>query len=291
MRVRHIAEYIGLRAALAAVDHLPLRSVRAAARGAADAWYALDGPRRRTAIANLLRSGVAPGAPEAARIARASFRHFGLLAVESLAASKVIAPDTWRDFVELQVPERTMKLLTTEGQGIILASGHLGNWEVAAQIVSYLKPVVGITRPMNNPYTDALIRRRKERDRFRLTPKHDADALRFLSVLKQGKALALLIDQHASARGMMIPFFGTPAATYTSPALLHLVTRVPLCFGYCLCTGPLAYRFVASEPIMHQPSGDRQADVRAILESLTRELETAIRAAPEQYLWAHRRWR
>jgi len=291
VRLRHFAEYIGLRAAFGLVDRLPLQRVTATAEALASLWYRLDAPRRRTACANIRRSGIAARDDDVRRIARASFRHFGTLAVESLKASGAIRPDNWRDFVELAVPAATIELLNAEGRGVILASGHIGNWEVAAQIVSYLKPVVGVTRRMNNPYTDALIHGRKERDRFTLTPKHDADALRFLSVVKRGHALALLIDQHARERGMMVPFFGRPASTHTSPALLHLVARVPLCFGYCLRTGPLAYRFVATEPLVYAPTGNREADVRRILERLTAELETAIRAAPEQYVWAHRRWR
>jgi KDO2-lipid IV(A) lauroyltransferase len=39
------------------------------------------------------------------------------------------------------------------------------------------------------------------------------------------------------------------------------------------------------------PTGDKEGDVRAILERLNAELERVIREAPEQYLWAHRRWR
>ena len=291
MRPRYIAEWIGLRAALFLADRLPRRAATALAAGAGSLWYALDRARRRTALENLRRSGVAPDPRAAARIARASFRHFGVLAVESLQASRCIDASNWRRHVGLDAHPAAWELLTAPGQGVILVSGHLGNWEVAAQIVSYLKPVVGVTRNMNNPYTDRLIRARKTRDRFTLTPKHDADALRFLSVLRQGSVLALLIDQYARSRALTLPFFGIPAATHTSPALLHLVTGAPLCFGYCLRTAPLSYRFHAAAPIRERRSGNREADVRRILERLTRELETAIRAAPEQYLWAHRRWR
>ena len=66
---------------------------------------------------------------------------------------------------------------------------------------------------------------------------------------------------------------------------------VPICFGYCERLGPMRYRFHAEEPIRHARSGDKQRDVRAILEHLNRRLECAIRAHPEQYMWGHRRWR
>jgi len=290
-RLRHYLEYAGLRLALFLLDRLSLPAAEALACRVADLWYACNVSRRWTAIDNILRSGIAADRQAAAAIARASFRHFAVLVVESLRTGEAFNESNWREKVELDISPTAMDLLGKPGQGVILVSGHLGNWEVAAQLLSYIKPVVGITRDMNNPYTDRIVQERKPRNRFTLTPKHDVDAGRLLTALKQGNLLALLIDQHASRHGMMVDFFGTPASTHTSPALLHLITRAPICFGYCLRTGPMKYKLKAVDPIVHQPTGRRNEDVRAVLEKLNRLLEDAIRQAPDQYLWGHRRWR
>lgn len=289
-RLRHLFEYAGLRVALFLLDRLSVSAADAFARRAADLWYCLNVARRRTAIQNILRSGIATTPREAAVIAKASFRHLAVLIVESLKSGEAFNESNWRDKVELNISPAAMEALSRPGQGVILVSGHLGNWEVAAQLLSYLKPVVGITRDMNNPLTDRLMKERKPRNRFRLTPKHEAGAGRLLSALKQGEVLALLIDQHAR-RGTSINFFGVPAFTHTSPALLHLVTGAPLCFGYCLRTGPMQYKLIALDPIAYRPTGDRRKDIDAILNQLNRLLEDAIRKAPDQYLWGHRRWR
>jgi len=289
--LRHICEYVGLRLALLLIDNLSARSAGAMARGLGSAAFAVARKRRRIAATNILRAGIATDPGDARTLARRSFQHFAELVVESLKSDRVFTEETWQEQVELDAPPETMELLRDPAQGIIVVSGHLGNWEIAAQLISFIKPVVGITRDMNNPYVDRLMKRRKPRNRFRLTPKHDADSGRFLRALKQGEVLALLIDQHARQHAMRIPFFGTPAATHTSPAMLHLITKVPLCFGYCVRTGPMRFRFVAGPPIRRKPTGKRQEDVRALLEQLTGELEEAVRAFPEQYLWAHRRWR
>jgi lauroyl/myristoyl acyltransferase len=42
---------------------------------------------------------------------------------------------------------------------------------------------------------------------------------------------------------------------------------------------------------VRKPTGDKEADIRASLEMINRQLEDVIRRYPEQYLWAHRRWR
>lgn len=290
-KLRHLLEYAAARFGFFLLDRISLPAAIALGRRLADSWYFLNKSRRQIAKENILKAKIASTDSEANRIARDSLRHFAVLAVEYLKAENVLNEGNWKEHVELDVSPETMAIIREPGRGIILVSGHFGNWEVAAQILSYIKPVAGITRDMNNPYTDRLMKQRKQRDRYTLTPKHDAGVDRLLSVLKKGEILALLIDQHASERGMPVDFFGIPASTHTSPALLHLITRAPICFGYCLRTGPMSYKFKAVAPIIHKPTGNRQHDVHTILEQLNHELENAIRQNPEQYLWAHRRWK
>lgn len=290
-KLRHLLEYAGLRFALFMLDRLSARTVERMAIMLADAWYTLNGSRRTIARENILRSGITHDPAEANRIARDSFRHFAVLVIESLKSQNVFTESNWQGRVNMDVNPQALALLKEPGRSLILASGHFGNWEIAAQLISFIKPVTGITRDMNNPYTDQLMKQRKPRNNFRLTPKHAAGIDRLLSVLKNGEILAVLIDQHAKDRGMQVEFFGTPASTHTSPALLHLITKAPICFGYCIRTGPMTYTLKATAPIIHKPTGNRQHDVMTILEKLNSALEDAIRQHPEQYLWAHRRWK
>jgi len=291
LRLRHLAEYAGLRFGLLLADHLPLAVAEGLAVRLANAGFLLHRRRRRIASENILRAGITTDPAKAHSIAKASFSHFAVLVLESLRSSSVLRQDTWKNHVQLEVAPETQAILDTPEKGAILVSAHLGNWEVAAQLISFMKPVVGITSNMNNPYTDKLMKKRKPRNQFRLTPKRDADMGRLITVIKKGEILALMADQYARKGGMMIDFFGTPASTHTSPAMLHLVTGVPIIFGYCIRTGRMSYRMVAKPPIIREATGKRKEDVRAILLQLTSEMENAIRETPSQYLWAHRRWR
>ena len=289
--IRHGLEYAVVLTVLFAVDLLPLTASEWIIRRLADAWFMMDGKRRRIAAENIQRCGISESPSEIRSIARASFQHVGVLILDSLKSGQVYSAQNWKDRVELDIDAEAMRLLEDSGQGIILVSGHVGNWEIAAQLLSFVKPVTGVTRPMNNPYVETLVQKRKPRNQFKLTPKYHANALRYLSVLKSGEVLALLTDQHAQSHGMMIEFFGVPAATHTTPAMLHLVSRAPLCLGVCIRRGPMDYLLRAGKPIRFEPTGDREADVRAILEMINRALEQVIREYPAQYLWAHRRWR
>lgn len=290
-KLQHIAEYALARLACALFDRISLVTADRIAERGADLFFRLHALRRRIAVDNLLKSGVARDMTEAVRIARASFRHFAVLLTETLKSGEYFTEQNWRERIRLDIHPDTMALLEKPGQGLMLVSGHFGNWEIAAQMVSYIKPVVGIARRMDNPLTDRLMKEHLPRNRFSLTPKNDADPRRLLDILKRGEVLAILADQHARQKDMILPFFGRPAYTHTSPARLHLITRTPLAFGYCLRTGPMQYILHFDAPIIHPRTGNREADVRAILEKLTASLEHVVRQYPEQYLWAHRRWK
>ncbi len=290
--IRHLAETALLYPAIFLADHLspPVAARLATAVGAL--IYAADSRRRGIACDNIRRSGISTDETRVRQIAKASFCHFAGVIVDSIQSDRLFTNDTWREHTRMEMDPESLALIEKPGQGVILTSGHLGNWEIAAQLISTLKPVTGITRKMNNPYADRLMNKRKPRNRFRLTPKHDADSGRLLAALTAGEVLALLIDQHAPRnRGMMIDVFGKAASTHTSPALLHLVTGIPICFGYCVKTGPASFTFHTHPPLKITPTGNRKQDIRLILEMLTHKLENAIRLYPEQYLWAHRRWR
>ncbi len=240
---------------------------------------------------NVLASGLETDPRRARALGRRSARHMGMVVVEALKSAEILDGERWRDHVRLDVAPDVMAVLEDPGQGLIMASGHFGNWEIAAQVLSRYKPVAGITRPMDNPRVEALIQRRKPRYRFHPIPKYAANPKRFLSVLESGEILALLTDQHARSGGVPVELFGRPVATYTTAAMLHLVTRTPLCFAACKRTAPMRFELVTSPLIEQPPTGDKQRDVQAILRTLNEHLEAVVRSAPDQYLWGHRFWR
>ena len=290
-RVRHLAEYGLVRVVLFCVDALPLAVCIGIAHAIGDLVWLLHVPRRRIAIDNILAAGIETDRRRASRLARRVFRQFVRVVIESVKSDGYFAKHSWQECVGWKVPPAVDALLDDPKRGVILASGHLGNWEIAAQVLSHRKPVLGITRRMNNPYVDKLMLRRKPRNRFETTPKRDANPGRLAAALREGKVLAIMIDQNAKERGMLVDFFGRPASSHTAIALLHLITKAPLVFGYCTEIAPMRFEFRATGPFSFAPTGNKEADVRRILEHLNRELEAAVRACPDEYLWGHRRWR
>ena len=289
--LRHQIEYSFASGALNWIQKHSFEKCAARASWMARTWLRFDRKRRRICIENILKAKITSDPIEAEAIAIKSVEHFALVIVESLKTRDFFTEENWKDKVELAIPEASMKLLQEDDQGILLLSCHLGNWEIASRLLSFLKPVTGITRDAKNPRVNELMKKHKPSERFTLTPKHDADPTRLLSVLRKGEILALLIDQYAMSYGVRMPFFGHDTSVHKSPALLHLITKAPIIFGTCVRTGPLQFRIEASEPLRFPPTGNKQEDIKRILDDLIPRTEDLIRRYPEQYLWAHNRWR
>jgi KDO2-lipid IV(A) lauroyltransferase len=290
MKLKYLSEYAALRAFWLLLAAVPPKWAYPLGQRLGRCWYALDRRRRAIALDNVLHSGLAKDRADAERLARASFGHFLGHIIESLrlpATSGLQGLDRF----DIEAPAESVSLLTDPGESILLVSGHLGSWESALQLFPTTRQVMVMARTMNNPYVQRFLSRTHFRGNLELIPKMHGLSSDVIRRWGEGRALILLMDQHAGRHGIWLDFLGRPAATHTSPARLHLLTGHPILFGAVVRTGPLRYRMIAGDPIRHTPTGDRDADTRAILTELTQRLETLIRRYPEQYLWAHRRWR
>jgi KDO2-lipid IV(A) lauroyltransferase len=102
----------------------------------------------------------------------------------------------------------------------------------------------------------------------------------------------MLGDQQAHRGGILLPFFGRPASTSRGAALFALRAGVPVFVAFCLReVGTTPAYSVTFAPLSVTRSGGTDADVVALLSLYGAALEEAIRAAPEQYFWHHRRWK
>jgi len=99
-------------------------------------------------------------------------------------------------------------------------------------------------------------------------------------------AMTILMDQHTSG-GLKLTFLGRPARTFTSATRLAMRTGYPVVVGSFVRTAPYRYRLVGGDPVRFE----KGCDLAAATQLLNDRLGDAIRRYPEQYLWAHRRWR
>ena len=183
-----------------------------------------------------------------------------------------------------------LRAALTEGRGLVITSGHFGNWEVAgSSLAAYGMPVDAVMQRLRNTDVNAYVQRVRNRLGMGLIDRSSAwDRLR--ASLEAGKIVAFVADQDARERGVFVPFFGRPASTHRAPALLALRADAPFFVGGALRIGPRRYRSwaVRLEP---PAEGDIGRRVLELTRAWSAELERRIRLSPEQYFWHHRRWK
>ncbi len=177
------------------------------------------------------------------------------------------------------------------GKGVIFVTGHLGNWELGgAYVAARGVPFAAVTRGMANPLVDAYVRR--TRGEIGMQVIHDADAVRGTPrALREGRTIAMVSDHDAlGLASTFVPFFGRPAKTPRGPAVFALRLGVPLVFVVSVRMPSGRYALLL-EAIPIANTGDREADIDAIVLAYTQQLERYVRRFPAQYFWQHRRWR
>ena len=289
-RILESVEYFFARIGVWLVEHTPARIACLLAKLVGDLAYLFMTRRRRIAVDNILKAGIADTPRAARRIARASAHSIALTVVESFIFPRLKNADSR---VVLEIPKEGLEAIEASKCGFICYSGHFGNWEIGAQALSRFRPVTGIVRPMNNERIQALMDKKKMRADFETIDKHSGRPMDMVRALKRNRALAILSDQHAHGdSAVVIDVFGRPAKTYPTPAVLQQLTGAPIFFSYALRTGFMRFRVHFSAPIFYTISREKKAaDIQAATQDLSKRLEEIIRQYPEQYLWAHRRWK
>jgi phosphopantetheine--protein transferase-like protein len=251
--------------------------------------------RRKVILANLNRvygDTVAPG--EIVRLAQAHYGHLWRLFGEFLKF-RWLSQARKTALVRVENIEGLVAAVN-QGKGVLVLTGHFGNWEVAtiAGIGNYPE-VRGrfhfVRRAIKPKWLDALVTRRFNQAGFGVLPKRGSlDAI--LATLAAGDMIVFPFDQHARPPdGIEVDFFGHPAWTFKSLAIIALATGAPVlpATSWREPDGRHVLRFEdALSPIELPNTNDA---IRANTRAYNATLERLILARPEQWYWVHRRWK
>lgn len=245
--------------------------------------------RRRLSVENILKCGITADPREAKRMAKKAWCHLAGHIAEALAVPGVVNKDNWRDHLDFSEahPETVKLLLDSPDVPILLASSHHGVWEAATNILSFARPMIAISRTLNNPLLARWMKKHHFRGPVKIVDKNHGltpDVLR--EWRETCAAMTLLMDQHTS-RGMMLEFLGRPAKTFTSVARMAIRSGAPIVVGSFVRIAPYRYSLVGGPPVRFA----KGEDLAKATQLLNDRMGEAIRKYPEQYLWAHRRWR
>jgi Kdo2-lipid IVA lauroyltransferase/acyltransferase len=293
LAVRYAVEYAALRLWCLIIGCFAIETNLETARLMGLAWWLSSRRRREGAIENLRQSfGERYSTAELRRIARRSYEHFAQLYLVELALTpRIINKWSWARYVELYQLGPALRELLSE-RGVIMVTGHFGNYELLGFTICRLGiPLVAVMRPLDNPLVNRYLLQAREAGGLSLLYKKGATQSAE-AILESGGALCFIGDQDAGRKGIFVDFFGRPASTYKSIGLLAMQQRVPIIVGVATRTGRgFRYRIAVERIIQPHEWAERDDPLRWITQTFSYALESAIRRAPEQYLWVHRRWK
>ena len=253
------------------------------------AWHGAVKERTR-ALENIRRAMPDLGEEERRNVIRAMFVHLGLSAAEMLHAERFHEGPEAIDFGD--DARGLFREALDEGRGVVFVSGHLGNWELFAHVLGRSGiPMSTIASPLYDPRLTRWVGAERSRYGLDIIWRGEKTATReMINVFRQGRCLALLIDQDTRVKGAFVPFFGCPAHTPTAAARLALHRDLPVLLGWMHRKGS-RHEVHMERVSFHRSGRDREAEVIALTELLTRRLQSGIETAPEQWVWLHPRWK
>jgi Kdo2-lipid IVA lauroyltransferase/acyltransferase len=241
--------------------------------------------RQKRAIANLELAFPEKSPAERKAIAAAMWENLGRTFAESLRIKTLTESD--RIVFE---PAEDFDEAARGAKPFIVCGLHLGNWEILAHGGQRLGvSLIGVYQRPSNPHVEALMRSLREPlYKAGLTPKTPMAARVLLRAIKDGASPCFLADLRDD-NGPSVPFFGRLARSTVFPALLARTTGIPLYAGAAF-RRPGSRFSIRIAPISMPQTNNSAADALVATQALQRQFEAFIREAPEQWMWAHRKW-
>ena len=286
----HRLEYAGTRAVVGVLRLLGWRGASWVGGRIARLVYKPFGIRRGVVERQI--AAAFPGQSPAAVVSLAgrSYESLGRTSIETATMPGTSAKEILERVERVEGWEFVERGLA-QGTGVILVTGHLGNWELGgAYFAARGVPIDVVARGMANPIFEAYVNRTRRKIGMEVI--HDKDAVRRTPrSLRDNRCVAFVSDHDAlGLASTFVPFFGRPAKTPRGPAVFALRFAVPVLFVAIVRERSGKYA-VLIEPVPVHPTGDREADIDAIVLAYTQMLEHYVRQYPDQYFWQHRRWR
>lgn len=253
-------------------------------------------PFRRGLVLENLRRVFGETLPETEiiRLAQAFYAHFVRFFIEFLRLPWMsdARRKAWIRVENMESPIRAHD----KGKGLLLLTGHFGNWEVATvagigQFSQYKGLFHFVRRPLKPWLLNEFVTRRFKRAGFgTLAKRGSLDAI--LDLLAAGAIIVYVFDQHAGGReGVVVDFLGHPAGTFKSMAILAMSTGASVvpASSWREPDGTHVLRF--EEPLPLIECEDASEAIRLNTRAYNAALERMMLRHPEQWIWMHRRWK
>ncbi len=246
--------------------------------------------RMRMARANIMEC-LGVDEARAGQIAENSLRRFGRMVVEVLRFPLLTPENIARKVtVEgLEYLEAAYKL----GRGVIMATGHYGNWELlGATVALHGYPMLSITRRQNNKYMDKLINEFRQMVGQKTAYNRGENGLLAISrMLRDKHLLGILYDQDTNDVGVTLDLFGKASVIPAGAAVLSRLYGSPILPIFLHNNADGTCRAIIHPPLYTPKTKNREQDLYTVTRQMVTILEHEIIADPEMWFWVHDRWK
>jgi KDO2-lipid IV(A) lauroyltransferase len=245
--------------------------------------------RKKITIDNLNKSNLKLDSNQIKSIVNSSYQNLGLTLVELLTIDtynfEAVNPKV--NYSNIDLINKALEL----DKGVILLSGHFGNWELLAYSAGVLlnKPLNVVVKYQMNPFTDKYLRNMRQRGGNVLLDMNKAGR-KLISVLKSNGIIAMLADQRAPEKdSITLDFMGREARTFKAPATLALRLGSPIIVGFAVRDKNDNYTVNLVELDMSDLKNDDEG-IRILTKRYLDLLEEYIKKYPSLWSWQHKRW-
>jgi KDO2-lipid IV(A) lauroyltransferase len=280
-------------ATLAFVRILPRRTMHRGGRALARIYYRFRGKYLRAARANL---SIILGVPEDSRAAR-----------ETAFAMVCSHFDAWVDFLHFATRPPAESALLIEsvvgfshivearlaGKGVLLLTGHLGNWEIGGLMLAEVRqPVHVVLVPDIFPGVERERRRLHARSGVTEIPvdRSFVPTLAVLRALRENAIVAMQGDRDFDNTGVGVPFFGKQAFFPRGPLRVAMASGAAVLPAFIVRMPDGRYRAIVEGPLPIETAGDRDTALRANLARYVAILERYVREYPDQWYCFYPFW-
>jgi KDO2-lipid IV(A) lauroyltransferase len=285
-------QYLGVRAATSLMHCFDVESNLRTAGVLGAAFYRISRRHRERAIRSISLGFPEWSPARVVEVAERSMRNmFQLLVVDSVIMPRLLSEAAWPGHVRFGDLRRVVERMIRR-QPIVFVTGHCGNWELLGYSMAVMGfPMHALARPLDNRFLNRWLLGVREAKGMKIITKWGSTPM-LQDTIKHGGRLGFIADQNAGDQGLFVPFFGRLASSWKSVGLMAMRYKVPVAVGAALRTkGRFHYDIDCWDYIDPSDWAGEEDPLFYITARINRAIETIIRAAPEQYLWVHRRWK
>jgi KDO2-lipid IV(A) lauroyltransferase len=256
------------------------------------AWRTMA--QSRAAIADNL-SAIFPGEPRAMLERRAldTFRSYARDTIDFIRSLSATGEEAERLFAVTETQRAFFDDLRAQGRGIILVTGHFGNWEAGGVLFGRLGlPLTIVAMAEADPEVNRIrlqIRERIGAETIEVRQSLDT-ALQIRRHLSENRVVAMLVDRHYGRDRVPVRLFGREASFLRTPFIMGYITGAPVLPCSVERLGPGRFAICPGSPIYMSSGTPREEAIAEAAQQVTDTLEGRIREHPNFWYHFYRYW-